>query len=130
VTTKNVVFWGVTPCRYCINRSFGGTYRLHLQGRRKNKIKIRELGPALQPPAHSGSRARIFSSTLKMEVMHSSETSVYTISTRRHIPEDGILQLMLFRKNNHLRIIQIAFVHSVGEMRSFWTCSNCCEFKG
>jgi hypothetical protein len=22
----------VTPCRYCVNRRFGGTYRLHLQG--------------------------------------------------------------------------------------------------
>jgi hypothetical protein len=37
-------------------------------------------------------RSRIFSSTLKMEAIRSSETSVYTISTRRHIPEDGILQ--------------------------------------
>jgi hypothetical protein len=26
-----------------------------------------------------------------MEAIYSSETSVYTISTRRHIPEDGIL---------------------------------------
>jgi hypothetical protein len=30
-------------------------------------------------------------STLKMEAIRSSETSVYTRSTRRHIPEDGIL---------------------------------------
>jgi hypothetical protein len=30
-------------------------------------------------------------STLKMEAISSSETSVYTISARRHIPEDGIL---------------------------------------
>jgi hypothetical protein len=35
---KNAVFWGVAPCR-CgrLNRRFGGSYRLHLQGR-----KIRE----------------------------------------------------------------------------------------
>jgi hypothetical protein len=33
----------------------------------------------------------LFSSTLKMEAIRSSETSVYTISTRRHIPEDSIL---------------------------------------
>jgi hypothetical protein len=39
VTMKNAVFWGVVPCR-CgrLNRRFGGSYRLHLQGR-----KIREL---------------------------------------------------------------------------------------
>jgi hypothetical protein len=30
--------------------------------------------------------------TLKMEAIRSSETSVNKISTRRHIPEDGILQ--------------------------------------
>jgi hypothetical protein len=30
-------------------------------------------------------------STLKMETIRSSETSVHTTSTRRHIPEDDIL---------------------------------------
>jgi hypothetical protein len=30
-----------------------------------------------------------------METIRSSETSVYTISTRRHIPEDGLLQTLL-----------------------------------
>jgi hypothetical protein len=34
---KNVVFWDVALCRLCVNRRFGGKYRLHLQGR-----KIRE----------------------------------------------------------------------------------------
>jgi hypothetical protein len=33
-----------------------------------------------------------FSSTLKVEATHSSETSVYNRSTRRPIPEGGILQ--------------------------------------
>jgi hypothetical protein len=32
VTMKNAVFWDVAPCRSCVNRLFGGTYRLHLQG--------------------------------------------------------------------------------------------------
>jgi hypothetical protein len=35
--------------------------------------------------------ARSDFSTLKMETIRSSETSVYTGSARRHIPEDGIL---------------------------------------
>jgi hypothetical protein len=32
VTMKKAVFWDVAACR-CVNRRFGGTYRLHLQGR-------------------------------------------------------------------------------------------------
>jgi hypothetical protein len=39
---------------------------------------------------HAGSSLADFS-TLKMEAIRSSETSVHTRSTRRHIPEDGIL---------------------------------------
>jgi hypothetical protein len=39
VTIKNVVFWDVPSCRSCVNQRFGGTYQLHLQGR-----KIRDLG--------------------------------------------------------------------------------------
>jgi hypothetical protein len=27
---KNAVFWDVEPYRSCVNRRFGGTYRLHL----------------------------------------------------------------------------------------------------
>jgi hypothetical protein len=32
VIMKNAVFWDVTPRGYCMNRWFGGTYRLHHQG--------------------------------------------------------------------------------------------------
>jgi hypothetical protein len=39
VTMKNVVFWDLALCRSCVNLRFGGTYRLHFQGR-----KIRERG--------------------------------------------------------------------------------------
>jgi hypothetical protein len=45
----------------------------------------------LQPPAHAGSSLVDFS-TLKMEAIRYFETSADTRSTRRHIPEDGILQ--------------------------------------
>jgi hypothetical protein len=44
----------------------------------------------LQAQAHAGSFLADFS-TLKMEAIRSSETSVHPRSTRRHIPEDGIL---------------------------------------
>jgi hypothetical protein len=53
VTMKNVVFWDVAPCRSCVNRRFGGTYRLHLQGikiqRARNRLAARAgFFPTLQ----------------------------------------------------------------------------------
>jgi hypothetical protein len=39
---KNVVFWDVTLCKSCVKRRFGGTNRLHLQGR-----KIRKRGTSV-----------------------------------------------------------------------------------
>jgi hypothetical protein len=39
---------------------------------------------SLQPPAHAGSSAADFS-TLRMQTIRSSETSVHTRSTRRHL---------------------------------------------
>jgi hypothetical protein len=44
---------------------------------------------SLQPPAHASSSLVDFS-TLKMEAIRSSETSVHARSTQRHIPEDDI----------------------------------------
>jgi hypothetical protein len=43
--------------------------------------------------AHAGSSLADFY-TLKMEAIRSSETSVHTRYTRRHIPEDGVLYLI------------------------------------
>jgi hypothetical protein len=92
---------GMWPCRSYVNRRVGGTYHHHLQVR-----KIRERGTSvrrwlqtqlvfdrwlsLQSPAHAVSSLADFS-TQKMEAIRSSEASVHTRSTRRHIPEDGIL---------------------------------------
>jgi hypothetical protein len=45
---------------------------------------------SLQPPAHACTSLADFS-TLKMEAIRSSETSVHTRSTQRHTPEDIIL---------------------------------------
>jgi hypothetical protein len=58
-----------------------------------------------QPPIH-GDFSLVNFSTMKMEAILSSETSVYTRSTRRHNPEDGILQTAVILKNN---IIQLVF---------------------
>jgi hypothetical protein len=30
---KNAILWDVVPCSSCVKRSFGGTYRIHLQDR-------------------------------------------------------------------------------------------------
>jgi hypothetical protein len=38
VVMKSTIFWDITPCSpLSVNRRFGGTYRLHLHGR-KNKL--------------------------------------------------------------------------------------------
>jgi hypothetical protein len=60
----------------------------------KNAVLI-QLGASdwwlsLQPPAHAASSHTNFS-TLKIEAIRSSETSVHTRFTRRYIPEDGML---------------------------------------
>jgi hypothetical protein len=81
VVLKSIIFWDVTPCSLLrCNRRFGGTYRLHIQGRRSKHTCL-----------HAG-LAEIFSSTLKMEAICFSETSAASQqTTRRHIPEDDTL---------------------------------------
>jgi hypothetical protein len=91
VTMKNAVFWDFAPCRCGVNRRIGGTYRLHLLGRRKNpRSHLLTLVPG----------SRILSSTLKMEAIRVSETSVCTISTQRQIPQDAFLHIILSWKLN------------------------------
>jgi hypothetical protein len=41
---KNAVFWDVAPCRSYVNRRFGGTYRLHLQGSSETSVYTRSTG--------------------------------------------------------------------------------------
>jgi hypothetical protein len=45
---KHTVFWDVTPCGSCDNRSFGGTYRLYHQGD-KNQRARNNVSSNLQP---------------------------------------------------------------------------------
>jgi hypothetical protein len=75
VTMKTAVFWDVAACRSCVNRPFGGKCRLHLQGR-----KIRERGASVSKWLQSVADF----STLKMEVIRSSETSAHKIYTAPH----------------------------------------------
>jgi hypothetical protein len=68
VVMKSIIFWDMTPCSLLsVNRRFGGTYRLHLQGRR-NKFG--------KKPASK-------------QVASLSVDTQWT--TRRHIPEDDTL---------------------------------------
>jgi hypothetical protein len=71
IQSKSTNFWDITPCSPLrVNRRFGGTYRLHLPW----------------------FFAELISSTLKMEKICSSETSVDTQRiTRCYIPEDVTL---------------------------------------
>jgi hypothetical protein len=64
---------------------------------------------SLQPPAHAGSSLADFS-TLKMEAICSSETSVHTRSTQRHIPEDGIIH-----SHHHVKVksYNVSFLYSI-----------------
>jgi hypothetical protein len=66
-----------------VNRRFGGTYHFHFQD-------------SSSPPPHAGSSLTDFSS-LKMEAVRSSETSIHTSSTWRNSPEDGVPYEMVER---------------------------------
>jgi hypothetical protein len=126
---KNAVFWDVAPCRSCeLNRRLGGTYRLHLQGR-----KIRERGTSMsrwlqtEPPVENtqlyknreGGPLSLLPSSLadfsilKIEAIRSSETSVHQRSTRCHIPEDGIL-------HTHCRVNLKSYIAKVSLRREWW----------
>jgi hypothetical protein len=75
---KGTIFWDITSCSQLkVNRRFGGTYR---------------AGSACHLLARWFLAELIFS-TLKMEVICSSETSVGTQrTTRRYTPEYGTIQ--------------------------------------
>jgi hypothetical protein len=62
MTMNDIVFWDVAPCGSVLNRQFGETYRLHIQGM---WIKL----------------------ALMMEVIRSCETSVQTKAERCCIPK-------------------------------------------
>jgi hypothetical protein len=67
----------------CLNTPDSHEYTLQITVTHRLVFPV-TVFPALRPPAHGGSSVADFS-TLKMEVIYSSETSVHTWSTRRHI---------------------------------------------
>jgi hypothetical protein len=53
---KNTIFWDVVPCRSCVNRRFGGMFRLCLQGIRNLQARNQcEQVAADTSPTHAGS---------------------------------------------------------------------------
>jgi hypothetical protein len=57
---KKTVFWDVAPCASGVNRRFGGTYRLQIQGRRGYVPPKRRITPLL----HGATSQKMLSSTL------------------------------------------------------------------
>jgi hypothetical protein len=82
---KYAVFWDVKQREFIINQSFRRKFCLHLQGRRNNASMGRFYSLTLF-------LGRFLSFNLKIVAGCSSETFVHNKPTRRHIPEDGILQ--------------------------------------
>jgi hypothetical protein len=82
------------PALQCGSETCGRREEKSKENRRiLNKFSVTTVRylSSLLLPAHAGSSLADFS-TMKMEAIRSSETSVhFTGSTRRHIPEDGIL---------------------------------------
>jgi hypothetical protein len=76
VTMKNAVFWDVTPCSSCVNRRFGGTYRLHLQGR-----KIRKQGTTVVQTSVSLTIIQIQSPSCPMSGLYSIKSAECCPST-------------------------------------------------
>jgi hypothetical protein len=83
---KNAFFWDVVPCGSYKNRCFGGTYFVSISSQRT--------------PIPSTANVHV---TLMMEAIYSSETSVLTRATRRHILEDDISQAM-YSMDTHLKL--------------------------
>jgi hypothetical protein len=84
IAMKNAVFWDVTPFGCCWNRHFGGTYRLHYQCGKNQQVRNKFNSNQLLDTVKFVPSSLILS-TLMMEAVCSSETSVSTRATQRHI---------------------------------------------
>jgi hypothetical protein len=128
---KSIILWNIMPCSpLSVNRCFGGTYCLHLQGRSYKFSKKPERKQVLN-----------YFFDLNMEAICSSETSVDTRrSAWHHIPEDDTLHIP--EKSEAFMALKVSKIFSVhhpwqlnrndrrfgqslrlweGKRRSFWT---------
>jgi hypothetical protein len=73
------IFWDTAPCSQFVNRRFGGTYHLHIQGKKSTE----EEASVQQIPSHLLHADFLFgcSLALKMEEIRFSETWVHNIRT-------------------------------------------------
>jgi hypothetical protein len=90
---RSSVFWDITPCSPLnVNRRFGRTCRLHLQGRRTSHVRDQHEAGYSLPPAFMLVSYLAYPSALKMEATCSSETSVhFQRTTQRYILKDRTL---------------------------------------
>jgi hypothetical protein len=73
---NSTIFWDITTCSPLkVNIRFGRSCRLHLQIRRISQVRNQKTEFCLLP-AFTLVSCSAFSSTLKMEMIYSSETSV------------------------------------------------------
>jgi hypothetical protein len=86
--TISDVFEDVMSCDSSKNKHFQGMYRLHHQGDKNCRVFL------LLVTANIVSSSLILV-TLMMLVIRSSETSVLTRATRRRVPEDNILNIIV-----------------------------------
>jgi hypothetical protein len=94
---RSSVFWGITPCSPVkVNRRFGRTCRVHVQGGRIGQG--RNLCKALLATCFTlVSGLDSYPSILYMEATCFSETSVdFQRTKRRYIPEDSIVHCHRF----------------------------------
>jgi hypothetical protein len=84
VIMNAAIFWDITPCSPYMNRRFGGTFNLYLQGRKS-------VGKESSAKKIAG-----LISTLKIEVIRSSETSLHIRITLRYIPEDSNIHTLFY----------------------------------
>jgi hypothetical protein len=126
---KNVVFWEDTPCGYCKNRRFGGTYRLHHRSDKNRRTRNNVSRNSLHSVRRLLVRASVVPTSpipviLTKEALRSYETLVLTRATRRNIPEDAFFRD--FRKSTEVRTFQHGFdqVSTIQQITVYFEQSN------